>query len=125
MLLNMFTHESKAFYQFGKIVELKKLPVDIFSGYIESGLKGSGIEFKSGVPGKIIEICEGIPHYVQYLASGAWEEAIENKSRLDDAVLERAVVPGGGADGGRQFYAYSLTGAGRRAQSTGDVHSRQ
>lgn len=91
MLLNMFTHETKAFYQFGKIVELKKLPEDIFADYIGSGLKKSGIDFKEGISSKIIEICEGIPHYVQYLASGAWEEAIENKSRLDEAVLERAI----------------------------------
>jgi AAA+ ATPase superfamily predicted ATPase len=91
MLLNMFTHESKAFYQFGKIVELKKLPEDIFAEYIESGLKKSGIDFKDGISAKIIHICEGIPHYVQYLASGAWEEAIENKSKLDGTVLELAI----------------------------------
>jgi uncharacterized protein len=91
MLLNMFTHESRAFYQFGKIIELKKLPADIFKEFIDSGFKRAGISFKGDISEKIIDICEGIPHYIQYLASGAWEEAIENKSKLDDVVLERAI----------------------------------
>lgn len=92
MLLNMFSQESRAFYQFGKIVELRKLPENIIAGYLEAGFRNSGIVFTAGIAVRIIEICEGIPHYVQYLGSGAWEEAIENRLRLDDDVLQRAVI---------------------------------
>ena len=46
---------------------------------------------KPEIPDKIISLCEAIPHYVQYLASAAWEEAQENDSVLDYDVLEKAV----------------------------------
>lgn len=91
MLLNMFTHENRAFYQFGKIIELKKLPAEIMEEYLESGCKITGISIKEGTAAGIINICEGIPHYIQYLASAAWEEAVEGKAMLDEAVLRKAV----------------------------------
>jgi uncharacterized protein len=91
MLLNMFTHENSAFYQFGKIIELGKLQVDALINYLEKKFRNTKINFDEEIPAKIIELCEAIPHYVQYLASGAWEEAIENHSRLDKKILEKAV----------------------------------
>jgi hypothetical protein len=91
MLLNMFTHENRAFYQFGKITELKKLPDEIMEEYLVSGCKKTGISIKKDTAAGIINTCEGIPHYVQYLASAAWEEAVEGKATLDEAVLGRAV----------------------------------
>jgi hypothetical protein len=92
ILLNMFTHENRAFYQFGKMIELKKLPADLLAGYLDAGFRNSGIGYTEGIAMKIIDICEGIPHYVQYLGSGAWEEAIENNFRLDENVLQRAIM---------------------------------
>jgi uncharacterized protein len=91
MLLNMFTHENRAFYQFGKIIELDKLPVDALVGYIESGFKNTRTKIREGLALKIIETCESIPHYVQYLASAAWEEAVEYGTGLDEETLEKAV----------------------------------
>lgn len=91
MLLNMFTHRNRAFYQFGKLYELKKIPTDILADYLTKGYTNSGIRVKPEIPDKIISLCEAIPHYVQYLASAAWEEAQENDSVLDYDVLEKAV----------------------------------
>lgn len=91
MLLNMFTHENRAFYQFGKITELKKLPAEIMEEFLESGCKKTGINIKEGIAAGIINTCEAIPHYVQYLASAAWEEAVEGNSGLDEAVQRKAV----------------------------------
>jgi AAA+ ATPase superfamily predicted ATPase len=91
LLLNMFTHENRAFYQFGKIIELKKLPFEIMVEYMESGYKKTGINIKEGIAGHIINTCEAIPHYIQYLASASWEEAVESKAGLDEAVLRKAV----------------------------------
>jgi len=90
MLLNMFTHENRAFYQFGKITELKKLPANLVSDYLKRGFDKTGMTVTEGIPEKIIQICEGIPHYIQYLASGAWEEAVENSLLLNDKVLGKA-----------------------------------
>ena len=91
MLLNMFTHRNRAFYQFGKIIELKKIPINILVGYLEISFKNSEINFSYGIPDKIINLCEAIPHYVQYLASGAWEEAMESGSFLDEVCLDKAI----------------------------------
>jgi DNA-binding MarR family transcriptional regulator len=90
ILMNIFTHRNRALYQFGKLYELKKIPSAILAEYLENGFNKSGIKLMPGIPDKIIEICEAIPHYVQYLASGAWEEALENNYILDDEVLENA-----------------------------------
>jgi AAA+ ATPase superfamily predicted ATPase len=91
ILLNMFTHESRAFYQFGKITELKKLPGEALTEYLLSGFKKTGIDLKEGIVTSIIGTCDAIPHYVQYLASAAWEEAIEKNNKLDEETLERSV----------------------------------
>ncbi len=91
ILLNIFTHRNRAFYQFGKLYELKKIPSEKLTEYLKSGFTNSGIKVMPEIPDKIIEVCEAIPHYVQYLASGAWEEAQENNSVLNQVVLEKAI----------------------------------
>ncbi|MCX6335306.1 MAG: ATP-binding protein [Bacteroidia bacterium] len=91
MLLNMFTRENRAFYQFGKITELRKLPVEIMVEYLQSGYKKTGIDIKEGIASGIINTCEAIPHYIQYLASAAWEEAVESKAGIDDIILGKAI----------------------------------
>ena len=40
---------------------------------------------------KIIDLCNNIPHYVQYLASAVWEAGLEDKRSLNDKVLMMAV----------------------------------
>lgn len=91
MLLNIFTHRNRAFYQFGKIIELKKIGSETFIEYIENGFKNTGISFEEGIARQIVEVCEAIPHYVQYLASGTWEEALEKDRFVDGGILEKAV----------------------------------
>jgi len=44
-----------------------------------------------GITGRIIETCEAIPHYVQYLASASWEEALERDSILNNILLDNAI----------------------------------
>ena len=91
VLLNIFTHRNRAFYQFGKLYELKKIPTPILANYLEKGFQHTGIKIGDALPIQIIETCDAIPHYVQYLASGAWEEAQENNGILDRVVLDNAI----------------------------------
>lgn len=91
LLLNIFTHKNRAFYQFGKITELKKIPSEILIGYIENAFKRTKTIIEEGITDKIIEASELIPHYVQYLASGVWEEAQENNMSADDKIMEQAI----------------------------------
>lgn len=91
MLLNIFTHRSRPFYQFGKIVELRKIPSEILTHFIESGFKNTGIKFLPGISDIIIKTTEAIPHYVQYLASACWEEARERNSLIDNTLVDAAI----------------------------------
>ena len=76
MLLNMFTHKNRAFYQFAKILELKKIPVEIMQQYLIERFNQSGFTGIENVASSIIDTAENIPHYVQYLASSAWEAGL-------------------------------------------------
>ncbi len=91
MLLNMFTHKSKAFYQFGKIYELKKIPEEEQLKFLKKRFRETGIQTTPGICREIILKSENIPHYVQYLASAAWESSLENKGVLDRITLNKAV----------------------------------
>lgn len=86
MLLNMFTHPNKAFYQFAKIVELKKISVDIMADYIVEQFRSSDISINRVNAEEIISIAENIPHYVQYLASAVWESIIETGQFAPDTI---------------------------------------
>jgi|APMed6443717190_1056831.scaffolds.fasta_scaffold51713_1 AAA+ ATPase superfamily predicted ATPase len=91
ILLNIFTHRNRAFYQFGKLYELKKIPADILANYLRKRFHSTGIKFEAAIFNQIIETCDAIPHYVQYLASGAWEEAQESNGILDQVILNKAI----------------------------------
>ena len=91
MLLNMFTHKNRAFYQFGKIFELQKIPEEIQIKFLRSGFKGSGMKIAPGIFEEIIRISDNIPHYVQYLASATWETGLEKDMTADKTILEKAV----------------------------------
>ncbi|MDX9847231.1 MAG: ATP-binding protein [Tenuifilaceae bacterium] len=92
MLLNIFTSKNRAFYQFSKIVELKKIDEQVMCEHLFISYKETGVDVKDGVIEKIVTETNNIPHYVQYLASAAWEEAKASNSRLDEAVLSTAIA---------------------------------
>lgn len=91
MLLNMFTSKNSAFYQFSKIVELKKIDEQVMCKHLFSCFKNTGVDVKDDVIEKIVFQTNNIPHYVQYLASAAWEEAKGNQNNLDQEVLKKAI----------------------------------
>ena len=79
MLLNMFTHPNKAFYQFAKMLELKKINKDIMVDYVSDHFNSTDFNIKIDEAKNIVDIADNIPHYVQYLASAVWETAIESR----------------------------------------------
>ena len=91
MLLNMFTRKNRAFYQFGKLFELKKIPEDVQQKFLERKFRDSGIEATPDIIQEIISRSGNVPHYVQYLASAAWEHSLENDGTLDPKTLNAAI----------------------------------
>ena len=78
LLQNMFNQRDRAFYKFGKMVELNKISPDKMQTYIIDHFQSSGLAIDSENADQIISIADNIPHYVQYLASAVWEHAVEN-----------------------------------------------
>ncbi len=78
MLLNMFTHPNKAFYQFAKIMELKKINKDLMIEYVSDHFNSTDFNINKNDAKNIVDIADNIPHYVQYLASAVWETTIES-----------------------------------------------
>lgn len=91
MLLNMFTLRNRAFYQFGKIIELKKIPEDIILNYLLQRFREGGYDAPTELCQEIIAISNNIPHYVQYLASAVWEAELESNFSSDENILNKAV----------------------------------
>jgi AAA+ ATPase superfamily predicted ATPase len=91
MLLNMFTHKNRAFYQFGKIYELQKIPEELQLKFLGSRFKRSGMKVDPDIYKEIIHITDNIPHYIQYLASATWETGLENDMTVEKTTLEKAV----------------------------------
>lgn len=91
MLLNMFTQRKRAFYRFGQLYELKKIPPEVMQDHLMQMFRDTGFSPTGELCGRIIEISNNIPHYVQYLASAVWEKGREKEQRLDQEVLEEAV----------------------------------
>lgn len=90
MLLNMFTHKNRAFYQFAKILELKKVPERYMHKYLADGLAKTGLNGNDALITSIIETANNIPHYVQYLASAVWERGMEINI-MNENILEKAI----------------------------------
>lgn len=91
MLLNMFTHRNRAFYQFGKIRELHKIDREIVCDFLVDRFEKSGFRPTKDICLKLIDLCNNIPHYVQYLASAVWEAGMENRVSINEDVLKAAV----------------------------------
>jgi hypothetical protein len=91
LLLGMVTRRDRAFYNFGKLVNLEKIDHTEWLGYIADGMRKSAIQFTSELIGEIINITENIPYYVQYLASEAWETSIGG-GILNEETLHAAVA---------------------------------
>ena len=67
MLLNMFTHPNKAFYQFAKIMELKKISHDIMAQYVFDQFNKAEFKIKLDDAQSIVNIADNIPHQQKVL----------------------------------------------------------
>lgn len=91
ILLNMFTHPNKAFYQFAKMMELKKINKDVMVKYVSDHFNSTDFNINKDDAKNIVDIADNIPHYVQYLASAVWETAIESRM-VNSNTIQTAVA---------------------------------
>jgi uncharacterized protein len=89
LLLGMVTRRDRAFYNFGKLINLEKISPTEWISSISAKMQSSGIKFEEKKIKELIAIAENIPYYVQYLASEVWELAVEGHH--EGNLLELAV----------------------------------
>lgn len=90
LLLDIFNNRSRAFYQFGKIIQLEKIPPEIMAAYVAQRFKDTGIILDAELAQAIVAVSGNIPNYVQFLASEVWLLASCAGSTPDQAMLEKA-----------------------------------
>lgn len=91
MLLGMVTRKNRAFYNFGKLVHLNKIPTEKWVHYIRNGFDSLQLPYPDDLILKVIETAENIPYYVQYLAFEIVECALFSHL-LDESTMQMALT---------------------------------
>ena len=90
LLLGMVTRKNRAFYNFGKLVSLQKIPAEVWIPYLKRGIGKVGFKATDALAASIVEEADNIPFYVQYLAFEVVETALIGK-RLDESTVKTAL----------------------------------
>lgn len=91
ILLDIFIHPGRAFYQFGKIMQLGKIKAEIMQDFIVNRFAQTDILLNPSIAGEIVSRAGNIPNYVQYLAAELWQLAFQYKREPDAEMLDKAV----------------------------------
>ncbi|HOX77096.1 MAG TPA: ATP-binding protein [Bacteroidales bacterium] len=87
----MFSQRERAFYGFGKLMRIGKIPCIEMEHYISNRMNQTGINCDQASANQIISLADNIPYFVQFLASETWSLARENNGIINDMLITRAV----------------------------------
>jgi len=68
LLLGIVTRRNRAFYNFGKLIRLQKIPAEVWLPFLKKGIEQVGLKATDALAAAIVEEADNIPFYVQYLA---------------------------------------------------------
>lgn len=91
MLLDLFNQPGKAFYRFGKVMQLPKIPAQLMQEFLIERFESTSIRLEEDVAEKIIDTVENIPNYVQYLAGELWNLSFQAGRKPDYIMLDAAL----------------------------------
>jgi len=91
LLTNIFTRKTRAFYNFGRLYKLDRIPEDELLVYLKKGFEKSGIKVDQGVYNGLISLAGNIPFYVQMLASVLWDRVADKQEIVTSAIFDEAV----------------------------------
>lgn len=95
LLLGMVTRRNRAFYNFGKLVRLDRIPAGVWIPYLREGFTGIGFKPAGKVLEMIVEEAGNVPFYVQYLAFEVAECGLISGKLTEETVvkaLERMMI---------------------------------
>jgi len=88
MMLEIFKTESRAFYRFGDLFLLEKIPEKHWHTYIEKSFNSSGKAISQELIHSIIQLTNNHPDYLQQLCHNVWN-ATESKATYE--IVENAM----------------------------------
>lgn len=90
LMLNMFSRKERAFYNFGKLFRLQKLPEEESLQFILERFNAGGYTVPEAVAREIVVQARNIPYYVQYLCAEVWQLA-RVSGKTPEAVAEEGL----------------------------------
>ena len=88
MMLEIFKTESRAFYRFGDLFLLEKIPKKHWIDFIQKGFKSTGKNINKNLVNLMIRSTNNHPDYLQQLCHNAWN-ATETEATLE--IIETAM----------------------------------
>ena len=86
MMMEIFKEESRAFYRFGDLFLLEKIPEDHWVKFIKDSFKKTGKEISKMIISKMISMTSNHPDYLQQLCHNTWNNT--NKEVTEKIVEE-------------------------------------
>lgn len=87
----MFSQQDRAFYGFGKLMRIDKIPSSEMEKYIISRMEQSGCTCNLPFATEMISIADNIPYFVQFLASETWNASLDNNGIVGHAQIQQAL----------------------------------
>jgi hypothetical protein len=91
LLTNIFTRKNRAFYNFGRLYKLDKIPEEELVAYLKKGFEKTGTNVDPDVLNNLLSLSGNIPFYVQMLASVLWDLTGGKQVEISDSLLDEAV----------------------------------
>ncbi len=87
----MFSQRDRAFYGFGKLMRIDKIPSVEMEKYIVDRMGQADIRCDPSFAGEMISIADNIPYFVQFLASETWNASLESDGIVGHAQIRQAI----------------------------------
>ena len=88
LLMELFSSPSKPFYKFGDVIFLEKIKEQYWVSFIKKRFRETGKNIEPFHAGKIAQLMENHPYFVQQLSQQAW---LLTQKTCSDAIINRAL----------------------------------
>jgi hypothetical protein len=79
LLTDMVTSRHRPFYKIGPVMNLGKIPADMFTGFIKSKFHAGGISITDNSIREILKLSENVPYYTQMFCHELWDRCTTKK----------------------------------------------
>ncbi len=88
LLSDMFANKNRPFYQSASMMTIHKLPVKETIAFLQSRFAEADMRIDETSARHLIENAQGIPYYIQFLASEIWQQSVNSEKIVLDAVID-------------------------------------